>query len=168
MTPIIDHLNISLIATCIEEDPTLAQLLKIVKSGKKWIPKSSSVKLKKFEPVLNEITMTGFIALLQSERIILPGKLWQKAIKLALKGSHPGKNQIEIWLRAHFFFYGMQSKVVSYVYACIDCKMFVDIKNCQAIDSTQSSHKELGGGSRRSFWDNVIFQLCHCSVEFRA
>lgn len=75
VTPIIDHFNISLIATCIEEDPTLAQLLKIVKSGKKWIPKFSSVKLKKFEPVLNEITMTGNIALLQSERIILPEKL---------------------------------------------------------------------------------------------
>ena len=41
-TPVIDHLGISLIAKHTKEDPILSQLLDIVKSGKKWIPKSAS------------------------------------------------------------------------------------------------------------------------------
>ena len=86
------HLSRSSVATCTKEDPTLAQLLKIVKSGKTWIPKSSSAKLKKFEPILSEITMTGNTILLKFNTIILPEKLQQKVIKLAHKDSPPGKS----------------------------------------------------------------------------
>ena len=88
-TPIINHLSISSIATYTKEDQTLAELFKIVKSGKRLIPKFSSTKLKKFQPILSEITMTGNTILLKSNRIILPEKLQQKAIELAHKGSHP-------------------------------------------------------------------------------
>ena len=95
MTPIINHLSIPSIATCTKEDPTLAQLLKIVKSGKTWIQKSSSIKLKMFEPTLSKITMTDNSILLKSESIILPEKLQQKAIELAHKGSQQGKSQME-------------------------------------------------------------------------
>ena len=55
-TPVIDHPGVSVIAKHIEEEPILSQLLDIVKSGKKWIPKSASNKLQKFEPILDEIT----------------------------------------------------------------------------------------------------------------
>ena len=58
-TPVIDHLCISLIAEHTEEDHILSQLLNIVKSGKKWIPKSASNKLRKFEPILDKITISG-------------------------------------------------------------------------------------------------------------
>ena len=95
MTPIINHLSIPSIATCTKEDPTLAQLLKIVKSGKTWIQKSSSIKLKRFEPTLSKITMIDNTILLKSESIILPEKLQQKAIELAHKGSQQGKSQME-------------------------------------------------------------------------
>ena len=132
-TPIINHLSISSIATCTKEDPTLAQLLKIVKSGKAWIPKFSSAKLKKFEPILSEITMTGNTILLKSDRIILPEKLQQKAMELAHKGSHPGKSQMERRLRSHFFFHDILSKAIDYVNTCIDCKIFVNKKTVEPL-----------------------------------
>ena len=73
--PVIDHLGISLIAERTEEDHILSQLLNIVKSGKKWIPKSASNKLRKFEPILDKITISGNKILLKSDRIILPEAL---------------------------------------------------------------------------------------------
>ena len=69
-----------------------AQLLEIVKSGKTWIPISSFAKLKRFESILSEITMTGNTILLISDKIILPEKLQQTAIKLANEGSHADKS----------------------------------------------------------------------------
>ena len=74
-----------------EEDPMLSQLLGIVKSGKKCIPKSASNKLRKFEPIqIDEITISGNNILLKSDRIILPEALQKKVLELAHKASHPG------------------------------------------------------------------------------
>ena len=103
-------------------------MLKIVESGETWIPKSSSAKLKTFETILSEITMTGNTILLKYDRIILPEKLQQKVIELDYKGGHSRKSQIERQLRSHYFFHDMQSKVIDYVNRCIDSKIFVDKK----------------------------------------
>ena len=94
-------------------------MLDIVKSGKKWIPKSTSTKLWKFEPILDEITILGNNILLKSDRIILPEALQKKALKLAHKGSHPGISSIERCLRTYFFFHNMQSKVIDFVNSMI-------------------------------------------------
>ena len=94
-TKVIDHLGISLIAKHTEEDPILSQLLDIVKSGKKWIPKSASNKLRKFEPILDEITISGNNILLKSNTITLPEALQKKGLELAYKGSHPGISSME-------------------------------------------------------------------------
>ena len=132
-TPVIDHLGISLIAKHTKEDPILSQLLDIAKSDKKWIPKSASNKLRKFEPILDEITISGNNILLKSDRIILPEALQKKALKRAHKGSHPGISSMERRLRTHFFFHNMQSKVIDFVNSCNDCKAFVDKKTREPI-----------------------------------
>lgn len=134
VTPIIDQLGISSIAKQTEEDPTLSELLLIVKSGKTWIPKTASKDLQKFQPILNEITLSGNNILLKSDRIILPEKLQETAIQLAHRGSHPGISSMERRLRSHFFFHNMQSKVMKFVNTCIHCKMFVDKKTSEPIE----------------------------------
>ena len=80
--------------------------------------------------------MTGNSNLLKSDRIILPEKPQQKAIELAHEFSLTGKSQMERRLMSTFFFHDMQSKVIDYVNTCIDCRIFVDKKNCRAIVST--------------------------------
>ena len=70
-----------MIAKHTEEDPILSQLLDIVKSSKKWIPKSASNKLQKFEPILDEITISGNNILLKSDRIILPEALQNESAR---------------------------------------------------------------------------------------
>ena len=47
-TPIIDNIGIELITKAAEEDPVLAQLIKIILKENTWIPKSSSPKLTRF------------------------------------------------------------------------------------------------------------------------
>ena len=109
------------------------ELLNIVKSRKTWIPKSSSAKLKKCEPIPSEITMTGNSNLLKSDRIILPEKPQEKAIELAHEFSLPGKSQMERRLRSTFFFHDMQSKVIDYVNTSIDCRISVDKKTVELL-----------------------------------
>ena len=109
-----------MIAKHTEEDPILSQLLDIVKSGKKLIPKSASNKLQKFEPILDEITISGNNILLKSEK--------RKTLELAQKGSHPGISSMERCLRTHFFFHNRQSKVIDFVNSYNDYKAFVDKK----------------------------------------
>jgi len=132
-TPITDNITIASITKSTAEDPTLSELLHIIKSGKTWIPKSASTKLRKFEPILTEITISGNNILLKSERIILPEKLHNLALQLAHKGSHPGQSQMERRLRALFFFHNMQSKVKEFVNSCKSCKAFTDKKTAEPL-----------------------------------
>ena len=115
-----------MIAKHTEEEPILSQLLDIVKSGKKLIPKSASNKLQKFEPILDEITISGNNILLKSDKIIL--NYARKTLELAQKGSHPGISSMERCLRTHFFFHNRQSKVIDFVNSYNDYKAFVDKK----------------------------------------
>ena len=140
-TPVMDQLGISSISKYTEEDPTLSELLKIVKSGKTWIPKTSSKKLQKFGPILSEITITGNNILLKSDRLILPEKLQKQVLQLAHKGSHPGISSMERRLRSHFFFHDMKSKVMELVNSCNDCKVFVDKKTAEPLQYHKTPSK---------------------------
>ena len=114
-----------MIAKNTEEEPILSKLLDIVKSGKKWIPKSATNKLRTFEPILDEVTISGNNILLKSDRTILPEVLQKKVLKLAHKGSHPGISSMERRLRTRFFFHNMQSKVIDFANSCNGHKVFV-------------------------------------------
>ena len=69
--------------------------MSIIRKRQNWIPTKSSDELKKFKPILGEITITGNDILMKSDRIILPKKLQGGVISLAHKGSHPGVSQLE-------------------------------------------------------------------------
>ena len=132
-TPIIDNIGIATIAKETKEDSILAELMKIIRKGQKWIPKGSPDELKRYKSILDEITITGNDILMKSDRTILPLKLQREAISLAHKESHPGVSQMERRLRCHFFFHDMQQKVLQYVDSCIDCKAFVDKKTSEPL-----------------------------------
>ena len=105
----------------------------IIWKGQNWITKKSPDELKKFTPILVEITITEKNILMKSDRTILPTKLQTEAILLAHKGSHPGVSQLERWLQYHFFFHNMQLKVIRFVDSCIDCKTFTDKKTSKPL-----------------------------------
>ena len=144
-----------MIAKHTEEEPILSKLLDIVKSGKKWIPKSATNKLRTFEPILDEVTISGNNILLKSDRIILPEVLQKKVLKLAHKGSHPGISSMERRLRTHFFFHNMQSKVIDFANSCNGYKVFVKKKKNKRAKNTV---KKLGNSSGRSIGSNAFIQ----------
>ena len=91
-TPVIDHISLAMIAQHTSSDTTLKHLHSLIRSGKTWIHDSAKPNLKRFAPILSEITSTGNGILLEGERIILPESLHDTAICLAHKGSHPGRS----------------------------------------------------------------------------
>ena len=127
-TPIIDHISISTISTETQSDSILKELTKIIEKGQTWIPKTADTKLRKFQQILPELTLTANKIVLKSERIVLPNSLQNRAIELAHRGSHPGQSGIERRLRSHFFFHDMQKKVELFVKSCMDCQIFSDKK----------------------------------------
>ena len=100
-TPIMDKITLSKIATDTAKDATLAKLISLLKEGKTYIPKGSNHELKKFQQILNLITVTGNGILLKEERIILRKSLQQDAINLAHQGAHPGQSGVLRRLRYH-------------------------------------------------------------------
>ena len=129
-TPIVDRITLKAIAEETSNDETLNKLQMIVQEGKTWIPKDADESLKKFKPILPEITITGNGILLKGDRIILPEKLQKQAIQLAHQGSHPRQSAMERRLRFHFYFDEMNMKVARYLSECTDCPLFSD-KKCK-------------------------------------
>ena len=119
----------------------MKQLREIIEKGKRWIPKTSDKRLKKFENIIPEITLTNNGILLKSERVILPENLQQKAIELAYRGSHPGQSGIARRLRYHFFFHNMQEKVSAFVNNCRDCAVFTNKKTTEPLLSQKVPRK---------------------------
>ena len=91
-TPVIDHIDLATIAQHTSSDTTLKHLRSLIRSGKTWIHDSAKPNLKRFAPILPEITSIGNSILLKGERIILPESLHDTAIRLAHQGSHPGRS----------------------------------------------------------------------------
>ena len=89
--------------------------------------------IRKFNSILQEITIMGNGILMKGERIILPEKLQTLAMELAHRGSHPGQTCIQWRLRFHFFFHNMAKKVKEFIHTCKDCNMFVDKKTTEPI-----------------------------------
>ena len=140
-TPAIDCLGISTIAQATHEDPTLQKIATLIKKGQSWISKTEPDEVQRFRPIFPQLTVTGNGIILKDERIILPTKLQESAIKIAHKGAHPGQEGLKRRLRYHFFFHGMDKKVEEFVKSCSDCNVFVDKKTKEPIKPHQVPEK---------------------------
>ena len=87
ITPVMDQISISTISSETQLDQILNQLVKIVKEGRTWIPKTADTELKKFQQILPEITLTSNKIILKAERLVLPKSLQNTAIELAQRQS---------------------------------------------------------------------------------
>ena len=149
-TPVVDHMSLGTIAKETHTDPVLSKVQGLVRQGKTWVTKRESDGVRKFEHILQEITIAGNGILFKDDKIILPSSLQLKAIELAHRGCHPGRNGIERRLRYHFFFHGMYAKVKDFVQGFKDCSIFVDKKTKEPI-----KHHEVP----RKCWEKVAVDL---------
>ena len=133
MTPVIDNIGIHTIAKHTSSDKVLSDLREIVCEGRKWIHRNADPALKRFTPILPEITVAQNGILLKGERMVLPRSLQQTAITLAHKGSHPGQTSIQRRLRNHFFFHSMNEMVQNFVSTCKSSEKFTDKKVMEPI-----------------------------------
>ena len=134
-TQIIDHITLATIAIQTKQDKTLSKIQDYLKKGYSKIPQNASKEVKKFGPILPELTIVANGIIFKDDRIVLPEALQQLAIELAHRGSHPGQSGIERRLRFHFFFHGMFEKVKTFVAQCKECAIFVDKKTKEPIVS---------------------------------
>ena len=58
-TPVIDHIGLAKISRKTSEDPVLANVSKLVKNGCREIPKQENEKVRRFQPILAELTVTA-------------------------------------------------------------------------------------------------------------
>ena len=132
-TPVMDSTGLATIARHTKSDAILSDLTALIKQGKTWISKTADPKLRKFEQILPEITVTGNGILLKTDRIVLLKVCKKTAMELAHRGSHPGESSMERRLRYHFFFHDMQKKVKDFVKWCLPCSSFTDKKTSEPI-----------------------------------
>ena len=131
-TPIMECISLAAIAGETKSDQTLSKIQKLIQQGTQWIPKNETEHIRKFNSILQEITIMGN-GILKGERIILLEKLQTLAMELIHRESHPGQTGIQWRLRFHFFFHYMAKKVKEFIHTCKDCNMFVDKKTMEPI-----------------------------------
>ena len=132
-TPVVDHISIGKIAMETKKDATLSKIQVLLQKGRTSVPKKESGAVRKFNPIMHELTLARNGIILKQERMVLPDSLQSLAIELAHRGSHPGRSGIERRLRYHFFFHDMFAKVKKFVESCEDCSVFVDKKTKEPI-----------------------------------
>ena len=149
-TQVVDRMGIGHIATETLKDETLSKIQAFIRKGQTTIPRQESDGVRKFAPIINELTLAANGIVMKQDRMVLPESLQSTAIELAHRGSHPGRSGIERRLRYHFFFHNMFDKVKEFVESCETCSVFVDKKTKEPI----RSHKVPG-----QCWETVAVDL---------
>ena len=149
-TPVVDHISLARISKQTEMDEVLSKLAEIIRKGSLDVGRNQDARLKKFKPILSELSLTGNGIILKGERMVLPESLQGMAIEFAHRGLHPGRAGIERRLRYHFFFHGMYDKVKNFVEKCEECCLFVDKKTKEPIQ-----HHKIP----RKAWETVAVDL---------
>ena len=141
-TPVMDHIGLATIANETRHDKTLQELIKLIRGNATHLkPVKNSKEISRYRGIFSELTVTGNGILLKGERIVLPASLQERAVELAHRGAHPGQSGMLRRLRAHFFFFGMATKVKDLVSKCKDCSIFVDKKTQDPIVPHKISEK---------------------------
>ena len=94
VTPILDAIGIKEIAEETNKDSTLHDLRDIIRSGKPYIPNDKPY-LTAYKQIISEITVLSNGTLLKQDKIILLYSLYEKVIRLAHNGCHPGQNAVK-------------------------------------------------------------------------
>ena len=149
-TQVVDRMGIGHIATETLKDETLSKIQAFIRKGQTTIPRQESDGVRKFAPIMHELTLAANGIVMKQDRMVLPESLQSTAIELAHRGSHPGRSGIERRLRYHFFFHNMFDKVKEFVESCETCSVFVDKKTKEPI----RSHKVPG-----QCWETVAVDL---------
>ena len=139
-----------MIAIETSKDKTLSKIQQYLKKGYSRIPKDAAEEIKRFDSVMQELTITANGIIFKDDRIVLPESLRELAINLAHRGSHPGQSGIERRLRFHFFFHRMYDKVAAFVRSCQECAIYVDKKTKEPIKSHKVPNKS---------WETVAVDL---------
>ena len=121
-----------------------------LREGYSRVPRNASEEVKRFDPIMQELTITANGIILKDDRIVLPESLQLQAIELAHRGNHPGQTGIERRLKFHFFFHGMYDKVCTFVKSCKECALYVDKKTKEPITSHKVPNKS---------WETVAVDL---------
>ena len=132
-TQVVDRIGIGLIATETMKDETLSRIQYWIRKGQTTIPRQEPDSVRKFSPIMHELTLAANGIVMKQDRMVLPTSLQGKSIKLAHRGSHPGRSGIERRLRYHFFFHDMFDKVKDFVESCETCSIFIDKKTKEPI-----------------------------------
>ena len=149
-TPIVDHISLAKIAQKTMEDEVLTRVTQLIKNGSRKAASSDVEEVKKFNPILDDLSLASNGIILKEERMVLPKSLQDMAIALCHRGAHPGRSGIERRLRYHFFFHGMFEKVKKFVSGCPECLVFVDKKTKEPL-----VHHEVPSKS----WETVAVDL---------
>ena len=134
-TQVMDHITLARIAKETSADRNLKEIQRCLRMGYSKIPKNATKEVKRFGPIMQELTIVANGIIFKEDRIVLPESLHNLAIELAHRGSHPGQSGIERRLRFHFFFHEMYDKVRNFVTSCKGCVIFVEKKNKEPITS---------------------------------
>ena len=122
-SPFTEAVSMQKIIKRTNDDPVLNTLKKSILNG--YIPKSKK-ELKPFQKIFQELTISDEGLILKGEKIVLPEKLHDTALKKAHQGSHPGMSGLKRRLRSHFWFPKMDNKIEAKVEACKECTMFTN------------------------------------------
>ena len=149
-TQVVDYISIGKISEETRKDKVLCKIQNMIRKGQRSIPKNEDDDVRKFDPILQDLTLAANGIILKDDRLVLPTSLQPLAIELAHRGSHPGRSGIERRLRYLFFFHNMFSKVKDFVQECDVCSVFVDKKTKEPIRHHQVPNK---------CWETVALDL---------
>ena len=121
-SPYTEAISIERLIQATQDDTTLRKLKKQLKKG--YITKDKE--MAPYAKVFNQLSISDSGLILKEEKIILPSKLVNTAIKKAHKGSHPGMSSMKRRIRSHFWFPGLNAQIEETVRTCKQCSMFTN------------------------------------------
>ena len=147
-SPYTEAISMDSIIEQTKQDPTLQRVTESVKKG--FVSKEDRSIYETYNKILHEISISDEGLLLRGEKIILPENLFNKAIRKAHQGSHPGMSCMKRRIQTHFWFQKMDTHIERFVENFKDCTIFSSKK-------TKGHLHSQSGGTR--IWENIHIDL---------
>ncbi|CAF0746058.1 unnamed protein product [Brachionus calyciflorus] len=111
-----DAISINQLRDETKKDPTLQTVIKIINKE----PYTDSVEIKKFQSVIESLTVTNNGLILKNNQLVIPSSLQQKVVNIAHEG-HLGIAKTKALLREKVWFQEINKKVEDVNKNCIAC-----------------------------------------------